>query len=314
MHLEGSLTPDLSLELARKNDVDIGVRAREDVAALYDFVDFEHFLRLYGELTFLLAEPEDFRTAVLSYAQHMTDVGAIYAELTLTLGTHVHFKGLDPDAVMRAAWAGAQQAEADYGVVIRFILDHVRSFSLERCYETVNWCQQYRRYGVVGLGLAGPEAGWPCSTYRPALELAADLGIPFVPHAGEADGPDAIWNTLEFQPRRIGHAVTAIEDPDLLRTLHERDTMVEICASSNVLLGHVVDLEHHPARRYWEMGIAISINTDDPPMFATDLLREHELLYTKLRFTIAELTAINRQALYHTLVDDGTIRRLDKQF
>lgn len=309
VHLEGSLSPATTLALAAKHRIEIGATTLDEVRDLYRFEDFKHFLQLYGELTFVLAEPEDFAAAVLAYGAELASQGCIYAELTLTLGTHVHFKSMDPSDVMSAAWQGAQLAQAHHGVTIRFILDHVRSFSLERCLETVRWCDQYRDLGVVGLGLAGPEDGWPCSVYAEALTLAANLEIPFVPHAGEETEADSIWDALQYRPRRIGHGLSAVNDEALLQQLIAQDVLVEVCLTSNVVLSHVRSYEDHPVRRLFEAGVAISLNSDDPPMFGTSLLNEYRLA-NSLGFSASELNDMTCAAIDHALVDESTKRGL----
>jgi adenosine deaminase len=211
---------------------------------------------------------------------------------------------------MRAAWKGAKQAFDEFGVTIRFLLDHVRSFPMERCLETVKWCDEFRQFGVVGLGLAGPEKGWPSSTYKEALNLAEQLEVPFVPHAGEETDSGDIWDALEFSPKRIGHGLSSSDDERLLEELRRASIMVEVCPTSNVVLNHVENFGTHPARRLFDAGVPISLNSDDPPMFGTSLLREYALAYTDLGFSLDDLRAVARMSLEHALVGGRTKEEL----
>jgi adenosine deaminase len=306
------MVPELTLDLARKNGIDIGARTVDELRARYEFTDFMHFLRSYGELSKVLAEPDDFRVAVLSYARAAAAHGAIYAELTLTLTTHVLGKGMDAGDVMGAAWQGAVEAEAETGIVVRFILDHVRAFPLEHCLQTLGWCVEFR--DVVALGLGGPEDGWPASTYRAAIERAARLGVTFVPHAGEAAGPASIRDALQFSPPRIGHGISAARDPEVIEMLATTGTMVEICATSNPRLQHVADLGDHPARMFWEHGVPISVNTDDPPLFGTTLLAEYLVFRDAFGFDVDDLVAINRGALDDAPAETDVVDRLRTRF
>jgi adenosine deaminase len=314
VHLEGSMVPELTLALARKHRIDIGARTVDEIQAQYEFTDFMHFLRAYAELSKVLAEPDDFRVAVLSYGREAAAHGAIYAELTLTLMTHVLGKGMDAGEVMRAAWQGAIEAEAEAGIVVRFILDHVRGFPVEQCLQTLEWCDRFRDCGVVALGLGGPEDGWPASIYREAITRAAEVGITFVPHAGEASGPASIRDALEFAPPRIGHGVSAAQDLELVELLAKTGTMVEICATSNVRLRHVGEIDAHPARMFWQHGVPISVNTDDPPLFGTTLLDEYVVFRDALGFDVDELVAINRGALDYALAPPDVVDRLRARF
>ncbi|HSH59980.1 MAG TPA: hypothetical protein VK988_10130 [Acidimicrobiales bacterium] len=126
VHLEGTPAQEVSFGLAKKHGIDLGVASVADLKRLYHFRNFRHFLHLYGKLTFLLAEPADFEDAASHTVLLSASQGGLYAEVTLTLGTHVHFKQMDPDAIVGAAWEGARRSEEEHGVTIRFILDHVR--------------------------------------------------------------------------------------------------------------------------------------------------------------------------------------------
>ncbi|MGW4790858.1 adenosine deaminase family protein [Nonomuraea sp. NPDC004297] len=274
------------------------------------FTDFDSFLTTFGQLTFRLATLDDFRRAVIAYGRRLVGDGGVYAEVTLTLSTHVHKKGLDPEAVMQACWAGAKQVERETGAIIRFVLDHVRNHSAERGDEVLEWCVAFRDLGVVALGLGGQERGYPASRHDRMLRRAQRLGVPFVPHAGEAAGPEQIRDALSYEPRRIGHAVSAWLDPRLPGELAHRGIMIEACPTSNLRLGHVRSLAEHPLRRYVVSGIPLSVNTDNPAMFSTSLLREYVLAIDMLGCTETMLRELNARAVDHVLAGEDVRRRL----
>lgn len=274
------------------------------------FTDFDSFLTTFGRLTFRLATLDDFRRAVIAYGRELAGGGGVYAEVTLTLSTHVHKKGLDPEAVMRACWAGAQEVEQETGAIIRFILDHVRNHPAERGEEVLEWCVAFQDLGVVALGLGGQERGYPASSHDRMLRRAQRLGVPFVPHAGEAAGPEGIRDALSYEPRRLGHAVSAWLDPLLPGELARRGIMIEACPTSNVRLGHVPTLAEHPLRRYADSGVPLSLNTDNPAMFGTSLLREYALAVDVLGFTQAMLRELSLRAVDHVLAGEEVRRHL----
>ena len=274
------------------------------------FADFDSFLATFGRLTFRLATLDDFRRAVIAYGRELAGGGGVYAEVTLTLSTHVHKKGLDPEAVMRACWAGAQEVEQETGAIIRFILDHVRNHPAERGEEVLEWCVAFQDLGVVALGLGGQERGYPASRHDRMLRRAQRLGVPFVPHAGEAAGPEGIRDALSYEPRRLGHAVSAWLDPLLPGELARRGIMIEACPTSNVRLGHVPTLAEHPLRRYADSGVPLSLNTDNPAMFGTSLLREYALAVDVLGFTQAMLRELSLRAVNHVLAGEEVRRHL----
>lgn len=314
VHLEGSIEPEECLRLSVRNGVSIGASTIDELRRLYQYEDFSSFLNLYGRLTFVLVTPSDFTDAVIAYGRRLAEYGGIYAEMTVTLGTHVHFKGLNPEDIMAACRAGAERVESETSVVIRFIIDHVRSFSVERCIETVEWCHAFRKYGVVGVGLAGPEAGWPASIYREALRLAERLDIPFVPHVGEAAGPDSVWDALQYSPRRIGHGLSVARDSKLINELKTRGILIEVCPTSNVVLGHVGSYARHPARSWWESGVPICLNSDDPPMFGTSLANEYAVAAASMSFSAAELRLMNQKSVEYVLASEDVRSQLRARF
>lgn len=314
VHLEGSVRPATLLQLSRKHGMDLGCSTQEDVLELYRFRDFKHFMDLYGALTFALREPEDFALVTYELGETAFLQGVRYVEATFTAGTHFRFKGIPFDELMDAVSEGALRAFRDYGVVVKFILDHVRGFSVEACYQTAEWCVSGASHGVVGLGLAGFEPGWLASTYGGAIKWALERDIPFVPHAGEVVGPEGMWDALTFRPRRIGHGVRAIEDDALIDELRSRGTVLEICPTSNVVLGNVSGYDVHPLRQLWDKGVKVTLNSDDPPMFNTSLLDEFCLAYASFGFSLKELAELSKVAIHSALISGEPKDRLVREF
>ena len=126
--------------------------------------------------------------------------------------------------------------------------------------------------------------------------------LPFVPHAGEAVGPEGIWDALQFNPPRIGHGFRAVEDPTLVEKLREREIALEICPTSNICTRCVPHWEDHPLRKLWDAGVLVTINSDDPPMFNTTLLDEYRIAITKFGFTPSELARLSLNAACSSLL------------
>lgn len=308
VHLEGSIGPELLLDLATRNGLDVKAQSVAELDRRFDFQSFHDFLMLFGELTYALQRPEDFTEAVMAYAETASAEGVIYCEMTVTMSTHVRFKGMNPIEILEALWVGAQEAQRRFSIMIRFVINYVRSFPPEGFSETIEYCLEGRQYGVVALGFGGPEAGFPPSRFDAEMRRARALGIPFVPHAGEAADASSVWDSLQYSPTRIGHGVTAAGDQLLLSKFRDDQVMIEACLSSNVALGHIDSVDRHPTRTFFDFGVPISLNTDDPPMFRTSILREYDLAATHLGFNIEELLRLNKRALDFALVGDGKDR------
>lgn len=314
VHLEGAVRPATFLTLARRHNLDIGSLDNESVVELFRFKDFRHFMQLYGDCTYAFGAPEDFELVTEELGLDAAEQGIRYLEVTFTPGTHYRFKQMPFAEVMNAVASGAASARRQVGVEMSFILDHVRGFSLDDCYQTAEWCVEGRDQGVVALGLAGFEPGNPASLYTEAIKWVQEQGVAFVPHAGEAVGPESIWDALQFQPPRIGHGFRAIEDPSLVRYLREHETVLEICPTSNVCTGTVPDLDSHPLRRLWDAGLRITLNSDDPPMFNTSLLNEYHLAATHFGFGVEELAQISLTAVEGSLLSEPARNKLRAEF
>lgn len=302
VHLEGSIRPKTLLLLAQRNGIDLGCRDEDSILALYQYQDFRHFIKLYGILTSVLRQPEDFMLITEELGLEAAKQGTLYLEVTFSAAIHHRNKGIPFEEMMDAIAAGAEVVRKSVGIEMRFILDHVRGYSLDYCQRTAEWCVQGRSKGIVALGLGGYEPEWPASLYAEAIHWVQSHGLPFVPHAGEAVGPEGIWDALQFNPPRIGHGFRGIEDRRLVEILRERNIALEVCPTSNICTGCVSRWEDHPLRKLWDSGVVVTINSDDPPMFNTTLIDEYRIAMTRFGFTPKELVLLSLNAARSSLL------------
>lgn len=314
VHLEGSIQPKTLLLLAQRNGIDLGCRDEDALRAMYRYRDFSHFIELYGVLTGALRKPEDFLLITKELGLGAAQQGTSYLEVTFSAAIHHRRKGLPFDEIMDAIAEGAAVVRQQVGVEMRFILDQVRGYPIDYCQRTAEWCVQGRDKGVVALGLGGYEPGWPASYYAESIRWVQSHKLSFIPHAGEAVGPEGIWDALQFNPPRIGHGFRAIEDPILIDTLREREITLEVCPTSNVCTGCVPHWEDHPLRRLWDASVLVTINSDDPPMFNTTLLDEYRIAITKFGFTPKELAQLSLNAVRSSLLPLEERRQLEDLF
>jgi len=273
VHLEGTVRPKALLEIARRNGYALPVETEEEVAALYEFRDFAHFIEVFMLTSGALDREEDFRQIVVEYAEEAAGHGAVYLEAIFSLGL---WRGLDSDVVFTGVCDGADEARERFGIEIRLTPDIARVYSLDEALQVVRFAVKYRERGVVGVGLGGPEAEHPPEPYAPAFDLARSEGLASVPHAGEHAGPSSIRGALEaLGARRIRHGIRAVEDEELLRELAERQVVLDVCPISNIRTHAVPSLDAHPLPQLVEAGVICTVSTDDPAMFGTDLSTEY---------------------------------------
>lgn len=275
VHLEGTVRAGTLLQIARRNGVPLPAGTVDGLAALYEFRDFAHFLQVWLLTTAALRTEQDFRQVVVDYAAEAASHGAVYLEAIFTPAEPVS-RGTGWDEVFTGYCDGAQQAAEQHGVQIRLTPDIPRGCPLETAELTARYAVAYRGRGVVGLGLGGPEAQYPPEPYARAFAIAKDGGLGSVPHAGEAAGPASIRGALDsLGADRIRHGIRAVGDPDLLAELADRGVVCDVCPLSNLRTGVVASLAAHPLPQLVSAGVACSVSTDDPAMFATDLTADY---------------------------------------
>ncbi len=277
IHLEGAVRPKALLQIAARNGISLPASSEAELAALYKFRDFQHFLELWLMTTHVLQTERDFRQIVVDYATEAASHGAVYLEGIFTPVERVG-GGASWDEVFTGFCDGAAQATEQTGVEVRLTPDIPRNLGPEVAIETARYAVKYRERGVVGLGLGGPEDSYPGAPLARAFQLARDGGIGSVPHAGEVTDAASVREAMEvLQADRIRHGIRAAEDPGLLRELAARGIVCDVCPVSNVGTGAVGSLAEHPLPAMLRAGVQCSISTDDPAMFGTDLSREYEV-------------------------------------
>jgi aminodeoxyfutalosine deaminase len=276
VHLEGTVRPQTLLEIARRNDYPLPADTVEGIAKLYDYRDFAHFIDVWILTTNALRTEDDFRRVVVEYAEEAASHGAVYVEAIFSPAERAA-RGVDHHEMYSGYCDGAQQARELYGIEVRLTPDIYRGATTERALREVDYSAKYRDRGIVGVGLGGLEAEYPPEQYATVFERVSAEGLGSVPHAGEVAGPASIRGALDaLKADRIRHGIRAVDDPELVEELREREIVLDVCPVSNVRTGAVGSLDDHPLRRLVEAGVRCSISTDDPAMFDTDLAREYE--------------------------------------
>lgn len=277
VHLEGAVRPATLLDIAHRNGLPLPADTVEGIGELYEFTDFAHFIEVWILTTNVMRTADDSRQLVVDYAAEAASHGAVYLEAIFSPIERV-MRGVSWDDLFEGYSDGAQQAEEQHGVVVRFTPDAYRGADVELVEELARRAVKYQSRGVVGLGIGGPEKGMPPQPYAKAFAIARDGGLGAVPHAGEVCGPESIRETMAaLGADRIRHGISAIDDPDLMQELIERQIVLDVCPTSNLRTKAVAQIEAHPLPQLIGAGVLCTLNTDDPAMFNTDLGHEHEL-------------------------------------
>lgn len=296
VHLEGSAQPATLLALARRNGVALPFADEAAVRAWYRFRDFNHFIAIYDTICECIHTADDLALLTYELGVAAASENIRYLEVTVTTNARLR-RGLSLDDQLAGVRAGAARARDAYGVRMRFIPDIVPEQSITEAWNLVRWAVAQQDNDVCALGVAGKEVGRDNEALAPLFAYARDAGLPRTPHAGETVGPHLVWEAIALlHADRIGHGVRAIEDPKLIDTLYAMQIPLEICPTSNVLLGIYPSLSAHPVRQLWDAGVYVTVNTDDPPMFGASLTDEYRNLAAVHGFTRDELTQLSLNA------------------
>jgi aminodeoxyfutalosine deaminase len=301
LHLEGTIAPETLVELSRRHDPEPLTLAQAE--ALYQYTDFTGFLMAFKAVSDRLRTPEDYELITYRMAEQLAAQGIVHAEVYVAVGV-IYFWGRSEFEPLFAGMERARLlAERDFGLSLFWIFDAVRHFGVEPAARVFRKAAEMRREypSIVGIGIGGDERRGPAELFRGLYSEARDAGLHLTVHAGEAVGPESIWGALNLGAERLGHALTAIEDPELVHVLAERQIPVEICMTSNLRTGCCARLQDHPVRRYFDSGLLVTLNSDDPAMFGSNLEGEFLLAHQEFGFTeehLRELAANSIEASF----------------
>lgn len=310
VHHVGSASPRIVAELAARHPDSKVPTDPEALADYFTFTDFAHFIEVYLSVVDLVRTPDDVRHLTFEVARDMARQNIRYAELTITPYSSTR-RGIEEKAFMEAIEDARKAAETELGVILRWCFDIPGEAGLEAAAETARLAVDLRPEGLVSFGLGGPEVGVPRPQFKPYFDRARAAGLHSVPHAGETTGPETVWDAIrELGAERIGHGTSSTRDPELLAYLAEHRIALEVCPTSNIATRAVSDLELHPVREMVAAGVLVTINSDDPPMFGSDLNNEYAVAARLLDLDERGLAGLAKNAVAASFLDEAGKARL----
>ncbi|MFD7935564.1 adenosine deaminase [Streptomyces sp. NPDC059755] len=312
VHHVGSASPRIVAELAARHPDSKVPTDPEALADYFTFTDFAHFIDVYLSVVDLIRTPEDVRLLTYEVARDLARQQVRYAELTITPFSSTR-RGIDELAFMDAIEDARKAAEAEFGTVLRWCFDIPGEAGLEAAEETTRLAtdDRIRPEGLVSFGLGGPEIGVPRPQFKPYFNRAIAAGLRSVPHAGETTGPQTVWDALtHLRAERIGHGTSSAQDEKLLAHLAEHRIALEVCPTSNIATRAVRTLDEHPIKEFVRAGVLVTINSDDPPMFGTDLDNEYAVAARLLDLDERGLAALAVNAVDASFLDEAGKARI----
>jgi len=305
VHLEGTITPPIARQLAKRNHLLIpkGLIAPDDKTYLSN--DFLHFLSVFDTLAGLIKTPRDYYDITFDYLKQRADEDAIYIEMMYSPDHAEKSTGTPSIENLHAIQQAIDDAEAQFGIIGRILVTAVRHFGEEASIHVAKEITKRSVPCVVGFGLGGDEIHFPPHRFKRSFEIAHAGGFQRTAHAGEFAPASGIIEAIEnLHITRVGHGVQAIHSPETITLLKERGIALELCPSSNIKLGLFRDFENHPFPKLFKSGLQVSLNSDDPPFMRTTLGEEYNRVQTAYSYSDETMRSITSMAIESAFVDE----------
>lgn len=305
LHLDGSISLESARELAEIQGITLPESDAELQKLLQvdeDCQSLNEYLEKFDLTAALLQTKEAISTCVYNLERELQALGLLYAEIRFAPQFH-DWNGLTQVEVVEAAIEGMNRCDFKSNL----ILCCMRGEDVhEKNMETVRVAKEFLGRGVACIDLAGAEALYPSSDYEAVFRYAAELGVPFTIHAGEADGPESVYTVLDFGTKRVGHGVRSHEDEALVKRLAEEGIVLELCPTSNLHTKTVPSLAEFPLTEYLEAGVKVTVNSDNMVVSHTDVGQELQMLADEFGLTAEQLYTLTKNAIDASFADDET--------
>lgn len=306
--------PDLAIKLAERNNLSLPFDDPASAAAFYRFTSLDQFIDILRTTVATLNTAEDYADAVERQGIEASRQNIRYHELFVTYGL-VSPRGVAWEAVVEGLIEGQKRNRETHGVSTAFIVDLDRTLPEDIALRHVELAADVKdAAGIVGLGLDCQERGYPAGRLKRCFDAAKSHGLRLTAHAGEDGGAESVWDALDCGVERIDHGVQSVEDPELMKVLAERQILLTVCPISNIALKVFPSMDKHTLPALVEAGVPVCLNSDDPPMFDCDLMREVEVVDASFSFKQATLIMMLRNAIQHSFQDEESKSVLLSEF
>ncbi|MDP3559456.1 MAG: adenosine deaminase [Legionellaceae bacterium] len=307
VHLEGTITPILLHTLAQRNHIPLSPERFPAEQTQYFFHDFLDFLHNYDIVAAVIKCPQDYYDLTFDYLRRCATYHTLYTEMMYSPEHAEKSSGIPSIEHLNAIQQAIDDAYQQWGIVGRILMTGVRHFGEEAVFKVAQQAISVQLPCVVGFALGGDEVHYPPELFIKAYQLVAAHGMSSTVHAGEfADANSMLVAIQQLSVQRIGHGIQAIHSPKTMDALLQHNITLEIATSSNIALGRVSDIQHHPLPAFLQHGIRVCLNSDDPPFFNSELSEEYARVQQAYHYSDDVMLQFTRMALEAAFVDQDT--------
>ncbi len=313
VHILGSLLPSRLLSIIDEEGIDSPYRTIEDIIQRFQFTEFTQFIEVYAEIVGYISDEKHFEPIIFDMLKKCSECNTHYVEASFSPRDHLQHN-LEFSRMVDAINKGIDRARETFGIETNIRIDLVRNSTQDEAMEILDYIAK-NPHNIVSVDIGGNEGKFPPKPFAEVYERAHKMGLHLVAHAGEAAGPQSIWDAIQFlKVERIGHGVTARNDPKLIEYLKEKQICLEMSPIGNLRTGVVKSIQDHPIREFYDKGLLVTVNSDDPSLFHTDLNNEYIQIHEHLGFSIPELFQLSMNGIETSFIDEVSKKDLRESF
>ena len=317
LHIEGTLEPEMMFELAHRNNLQLPYNSVQEIYDAYHFTNLQSFLDIYYQGARVLQTEQDFYDLMWAYLHKVSQQHVRHAEIFFDPQTHTD-RGISFETFIHGLVRAKQDAQQKLGVSSELIMCFLRHLSPESALKTLDQARPFKEL-IFGVGLDSSEVGRPPSLFIDVFKQAVDEGYVPVAHAGEEGPADYVWEAINLLGvKRIDHGVHSIDDPKLIDYLVENQIALTVCPLSNIKLGVFEDMSHHNIKQLLDLGVRVTINSDDPAYFGGYMNENFYVTQAALGLSKQDLYQISRNAIHASFLGEARkkllMEELDRYF
>ncbi len=303
LHIEGSLEPELLFEIAQRNKIKIPYDSVEALRKAYQFDCLQDFLDIYYQGAQVLLTEQDFYDLTYAYFQKCDAQNVRHTEIMFDPQTHTE-RGVAFETVINGISKACEAAEKDFGISSFLIMSYLRHMTEADAFVTLKQSLPFKDK-IKAVGLDSSEKGNPPSKFQKVFEASINEGYIPLAHAGEEGPAEYVWEALDLlHIKRIDHGNNSLQDEKLVQEIIKRDMALTVCPLSNKALQVVPDLTKHPLKKMMDMGLKVTVNSDDPAYFGGQVNQNYIEIQEALNLTKADLYQLARNSFAYSLLDD----------
>jgi adenosine deaminase len=305
LHIEGSFEPALMFEIAKRNNIEIPFKSVKEIEEAYKFDCLQDFLDIYYQGAGVLIKEQDFYDLTYSYLQKCADQNVRHTEIMFDPQTHTE-RGVTFETVINGISKACEDAKEKLGVTSLLIMSYLRHMSEEEAFKTLEQSLPFKDK-IAAVGLDSSEKGNPPSKFKNVYAASVKLGYIPLAHAGEEGDADYVWEAIDILGiKRIDHGNNSLQDDKLVAEIIKRDLALTVCPLSNTALQVVKNLKDHPLKKMMDLGLKVTINSDDPAYFGGQVNKNYEDVQSALNLTKEDLYILAKNSFQYSLLDEVT--------